>query len=208
MESDNSLLSVSHATSMPQRLRLYRWLCLVLLVVVLLAAGSTVSAPVAPPEVVRGTRLEIVNDAGQVVLRAEAQQAGGVLQLWSAQGTLSLALRAPPLGGRLEILNAAEQTVFSVGQTPTSEVPGHWEQHLRVVEGQRRELTQQQQELANLGRRVSALEQLDRAGTTGERQLRTAEDLRRELDQQRRDLDQQRRLIEAVERQLRVLERR
>ena len=94
MESDNSLLSVSHATSMPQRLRLYRWLCLVLLVVVLLAAGSTVSAPVAPPEVVRGTRLEIVNDAGQVVLRAEAQQAGGVLQLWSAQGTLSLALRA------------------------------------------------------------------------------------------------------------------
>jgi hypothetical protein len=97
---------------------------------------------------VRGTRLEIVNNAGQVVLRAEAHQAGGGLQLWSDKGTVSLTLRATPLGGRLEVLNAAEQAVFSVGQTPTSELPGHWEQHLRVVEGQRRELTQQQQELA------------------------------------------------------------
>ena len=208
MEPDNSMVSMPHATSMPQQLLVYRWLGLALLVIVLLAAGSTVSAPVAPPEVVRGTRLEIVNDAGQVVLRAEARPSGGALQLWNAQGTLSLALRTTSLGGRLEVLNAAEQTVFSVGQTSASELPGHWEQHLRVVEGQSRELAQQQQELANLGRRMSALEQLDRSGTTGERQLRTAEDLRRELDQQRRELDQQRRLIEAVERQLRTLERR
>jgi hypothetical protein len=208
MQYDNGLASAAHLTSLQQRLRVYRWLCCALLSVILVGIGPTVPAPVALPEVIRGTRLELVNNAGQVVLRADAGDAGGVLQLWSDKGTLHLAMRATPLGGRLEILDAAAHQVFSVGLAPAQELPGQWEQSARAVETQGRELTRQQQQLTQLARRMSALEQLDRSGTSVERQLQSTEDLRRDLDQQRRELDQQRRLIDAVERQLRILDRR
>jgi hypothetical protein len=207
MEQAHGIASVAHVAHLQRQGRVYRRLCLLLLGLILLGIAPTGSAPVALPEVIRGTRLEIVNDAGQVVLRAAAE-AGGTLQLWNDNGTLSLSMRATPLGGRLEILDAARHTAFSAGQAPSQELPAHWEQYMRAVEGQRQELAQQQQELAQLARRLSSLEQLDRSGTTLERQLRSTEDVRRELEQQQRELSQQRRSIDALERQLRFLERR
>ena len=45
MEPDNSMVSMPHATSMPQQLLVYRWLGLALLVIVLLAAGLDSVSP-------------------------------------------------------------------------------------------------------------------------------------------------------------------
>jgi hypothetical protein len=180
---------------------LYRRLCLAVGIVLLLGVSLAAQGPATSSEVVTARRVDIVNDAGQVVWRAEAREAGGTVQMWNRDGKLSFTMLATPLGGHLEILNSAGQTVFSIGKAQTQNIPTHWERHMRIVD-------QQQQELVQLGRRMSAIEQLDRSGSNLERHVRATEDMRRELDQQRRELDQQRRLIDALERQVRSLERR
>jgi hypothetical protein len=187
---------------------LYRRLCLALVVMLLLGVNLAAQGPATSSDVVSARHVEIVNNAGQVLWRAEAREAGGAVQMWDRDGTLSFTVLATPLGGRLEILNGAGQAIFTVGQTQTQDLPGHWERHVRVVDQQQQKIAQQQQELAQLGRRLSTIEQLDRSGTTLDRHIRNAEDMRRDLDQQRRELDQQRRLIDALERQVRTLERR
>ena len=193
---------------MKHQVVLYRRLCLALGVVLLLGVSLAAQGPAASSEVMSARRVEIVNDAGQVLWRAEAREAGGAIQMWNRDGKLSVTLLTTPRGGHLEILNSAGQAIFTVGQTPAQDLPSHWERHVRVVDQQQQKLTQQQQELAQLGRRMSSIEHLDRSSTTLERQVRAVEDMRRDLDQQRRELDQQRRLIDALERQVRTLERR
>jgi hypothetical protein len=213
MECAMATTQVQNPRVVQRRLGLYRVLCCVLTVIMLSAImllGVRVAAPspAPPPETIRATRLEIVNEAGQVVWRAEARQSGGTMQLWSTAGKLSVAVHATPLGGYLEIFNGAETALFTVGKTPTQKLPGPWERQQHAVEQQHRELDRQRQELSQLLRRLDALEHLDRTATVLERQGRGGEDLRRDLEQQRRELDQQRRQLDAVERQLRSLERR
>jgi hypothetical protein len=177
---------------------------------VMLVLGVSLAAqgPAVSSEVMSARRVEIVNDAGQVLWRAEARETGGAIQMWNRDGKLSVAILTTPRGGHLEIFDSAGQAIFTVGQVQAQDLPSHWERQVRVVDQQQRKLTQQQQELSQLGRRISSIEQLDRSNTTLERHVRAAEDMRRELDQQRRELDQQRRLIDALERQVRTLERR
>jgi hypothetical protein len=206
MEHTMATARVQNAHAVEKRLGWYRGLCCVLSVImvsVIMLLGVRVAAqsPAPQPDTIRATRLEIVNETGQVVLRAEARHSGGAIELWNTAGKLSFAVRATPVGGYLEIFNGAETALFTVGKTPTQQLPGHWERQEHAVDRQRQELHQ-------LLRRIDALERLDRTATGVDRQGRGVEDLRRDLEQQRRELDQQRRQLDAVERQLRSLERR
>jgi hypothetical protein len=150
----------------------------------------------------------VVDEAGQVVLTAEALQGGGALRVWSTKGKPGFGAYATDRGGRVEVLDHEGKEIFSAGTPGGAELPGLWERQRRTLDQQQRALDQQRQEITRMGRQLSALEPRDRPGSELERLERTVEQQRRELDQLRRELDQQRRQSDAVERQLRFLERR
>jgi uncharacterized coiled-coil protein SlyX len=131
------------------------------------------------PAVIQAKRLEVVNEAGQVVFVA----------------------RVTVDGGRVEVVNDAGLTVFSTGADRAGTEPlGLWEHMRRKVARLRQDVTHQRRQLEALTQQVQAVRR--------QRQKADAMiDQRREVDQQRRDIAQQRRALDALQRQLQHLSR-
>ena len=208
MGDEGLTITAKHLAVLEQRVCWYRYLSLGLGVLILLGVSLAAQTSSPAPTVVRATRFEVVDEAGQVVFTAEAHQGGGALHVWNTKGQPGLRAYATDRGGRVEVLDHEGKEIFSAGTPSGAELSGLWERQRRALDQQQRHLDQQRQEITHMGRMLSALEPRDHPGSELERLERAVEQQRRELDQLRRELDQQRRQSDAVERQLRFLERR
>lgn len=166
------------------------WLALLGLLLSLagiVALGRAATAPPSVPNAMQTQRLEVVNDAGQllVVARATAQ------------------------GGRVEVRNADGAILFSVGADPDdSALPDMWQQTRRTIASQGRELTHQRRTLHIVTGQVQQVEQrMQHLHRTPRPTLDLAQQ-RREVEQQRRELDALARQIDQLRRQVQTLERR
>jgi hypothetical protein len=189
------------------RLRRKRRLWLALGLGLLATVGVAAQTPPPAPTVIRATRLEVVDEAGQVVFTVSATKEGSTMLVQNSAGRPGVGVYASATGGRLAVLNAEGQEVFSAGARQDMSLPGLWERQLQALEKQRQEVEQQRQEFLKVSRQLR-----DRPPPGGsveaDPQRRELELQRRDLDQQRRDIDQQRRQLDALDRQLRMLERR
>ena len=148
---------------------------LALLVGVTLADTPTGSAP----ERLQAQRLEVLNEAGQIVFMVHATKSGG----------------------RLEVKNEAGMVVFSAGTDPDDPVRVEvWEQTRPELASLRRDLTRQRQQLHDVTRQ---LREVERQSQQLQRTLH-----RRDTGMlHRQDLEQHHRELEALERQVRKLSR-
>jgi hypothetical protein len=159
------------------RVRWYRRLTLALGLGLLLGVSLAARTVPSVADVLQTRRLEVVDEAGKVGVTAYATAAGG----------------------RIEVLNNAGQQVFSAGTVQGGKEPvGLWEQTLRTIDRQGRELDQQRRILEDLGRQMRTFSQARQ--TTGDHAPQSYE-----MTQLRFDVEQQRRAIEAVDRQLQSL---
>jgi hypothetical protein len=83
-------------------------------------AGAAVSQGI--PLVLQTKRLELLNDAGKVVLLATASIGGGELELYDAVGRQVIRLSSPTGGGALELLDDRGQPVLSALATSAGAV--------------------------------------------------------------------------------------
>ena len=153
----------------------------------MMALGLAATALQSVPQAMQTQRLEVVNDAGQVLVLAHA----------TAQG------------GRVEVRNAGGDILFSVGVHPDDPaLPGRWERTLRTIDTQGRDLTHHRRTLDIFTRQLRQVEQQVQHLT---RTLRPTPDLerqRRDMEQQRRELDALERQVNQLRRQVQTLERR
>jgi chromosome segregation ATPase len=154
-------------------------------IVALTLAATTPQSPVQ--KAIQTQRLEVVNDAGQVLFVA----------------------RATAYGGRLEVNTRRGETLFSIGIDPDDpERPSVWERTRRQVNNHGRDLTRQRRTMETLTRQ---LQQVERQLQQLQRQLRPTLDLdrqRHDVEQQRRELDALARQVSQLSRQVQTLERR
>jgi chromosome segregation ATPase len=145
----------------------------------IMALGLAATTPQPAPKAIQTQRLEIVTEAGQVLIVA----------------------RATAQGGHVEVRNAGGDILFSVGVDPEEPaLPGMWKQTLRKIDSQGRDLTHHRRTLDIFTRQLRQVEQQVHHLT---QTLRPAPDLER----QRRDMEQQRRGLDALERQVNQLRR-
>src|SRR5262245_9871784 len=177
MHDDNLSVIAARLEALEYRVRWYQRLTWALGLGLVLAVSLAAQTVPSVAEVLRARRLEVVDEAGKVGFTAYATA----------------------VGGRIEVLNNAGQHVFSAGTVQGGKEPaGLWEQTLRTIDRQGRELDQQRRMLEDLSRQLHNLPQARQ--TAGDHAPQSYE-----MTQLRFDVEQQRRAIEAVDRQLQSL---
>jgi hypothetical protein len=187
MQEANSAIMNARLTTLERRVRCSQRLTLALglVLVIGISLGAVPMPSVA--DVLQARRVEVVDEAGRVVVAAYATA----------------------VGGRLEVVSNTGRHVFAAGSVQGAPEPvGLWEQTLQTIERQGRELDKQRHTLEDLGRQFRNLPQARQ--TTGGLESQSTEfaRLRQDVDQQRRALDIIDRQLQSLSYQLRSLERR
>ncbi len=104
MENTNQAAFAKRLSTIERRVRLYHRLAIGLGLMVIASACIAARNVSSKPMTIRATRLDIVNEAGQVVLSVGFDIQGGTLRLWSHDGKLYFGAYATTKGGRLEVL--------------------------------------------------------------------------------------------------------
>ena len=210
MEVEEKQAMAARVKILERQLRLYQRLVMGLGVVLLLGVGIAARPEALSSDVIRATRLEIVDAAGRVVLQAGSRedQSGGTLRLWDRTGRLAIGAYATPRGGRLEVVDQAGQETFSAGTLPGSDVPGLWERQLQVFERQRNDINRQGQEIGRLERQGRIRETGPSTSGEAAQQERELSRQDRELQRQNRELQRLGRELSNLSHRLRTVERR
>src|SRR5919198_4886417 len=164
MREDNLVIMSARLTMLERRVRRYQYLTLALglVLVIGISLGAVTMPSVA--DVLQARRVEVVDEAGRVVVAAYATT----------------------VGGRLEVVSNTGRQVFSAGSVQGAKEPvGLWEQTLQTIDRQGRELDQQRRMLEDAGRQSRNTPQARQ--TTGglESQSQEFARLRQDVDQQR-----------------------
>jgi hypothetical protein len=187
MGDDTLSVSARRLVALEGRVRWYQRLTLALALGLVLSVSLAARTMPAVSDVLQARRLEVVDEAGKVRVTAYATAGGG----------------------RIEVLNNAGQHVFSAGTVQGGkEPPGLWEQTLRTVDRQGRELDQQRRMLEDLGRQLQKLSQARQTAGDHTPPSHDLTQLRFDMEQQRRALDAVDRQLQSLAYQLRSLERR
>lgn len=210
MEAEENQALAARVVTLERRLRLYQCLGMGLGVVLLLGVSIAARPEAVSPDVIRATRLEIVDAAGRVVLQAgvHEDQSGGTLRLWDRAGQLMIGAYATKRGGRLEVVDPAGQETFSAGAQPGSDFPGLWERQLQAFERQRSDMERQSQEIGRLERQVHRREIRPSIVGADAQQERELNRQGRELDRQSRDIQRLAHELSTLSHRLRSVERR
>lgn len=208
MENRKQAVLANRAGALERRVRLYHRLAIGFGFIVIAAACMAARHVASKPMTLRATRLEIVNEAGQVVLRAGFDTDGGTLRLWTHDGKLRLGAYATSKGGRLEVLNGEGYELFSAGAHSATGRQGLWERHQHRFDQNTQETNRLNQEIHTIESQIGALEQPNRPDISGAQQQRNIDRLQAELNLQRSALDQLRSRLERLDQQLRRIDRR
>src|SRR5262245_24983364 len=187
MHDDNLSVIAARLEALEYRVRWYQRLTWALGLGLVLAVSLAAQTVPSVAEVLRARRLEVVDEAGKVGFIASATASGG----------------------RVEVLNNAGQQVFSAGTVQGGKEPvGLWEQTLRTIDRQGRELDQQRRMFEDLSRQLRTLSQSRQAAGERAPQGYDMTQLRLDVEQQRRALEAVDRQLQSLSHQLRSLERR
>lgn len=105
MENKKQAIIADRLGTLERRVCLYHRLSIGFGLIIIAAACVAARHAAFKPMTIRATRLEIVNETGQVVLSAGSDAHGGTLRLWTHDGKLRLRAFATSKGGRLAVLN-------------------------------------------------------------------------------------------------------
>jgi hypothetical protein len=208
MEHKQQTVLAHRLVTLERHVRLYHRLAVGFGLIVIAAACLAARYATSQPMTIRTTRLDIVNEAGQVVLSAASDMDGGTLRLWSGDGKLRLGAYATSKGGRLEILNQEGYERFAVGTPGVTDLQGLWERHQHHVEQNTQDINRLNQELHSMESQLRVLAQPNRPDISSAQQQRDIDRLQTELNQQRHALDQQRSRLDRLDQQLRRIDRR
>ena len=187
MRDDNLSVIAARLAVLEGQVRWYQRLTLALALGLVLGVSLAARTMPAVSDVPQARRLEVVDEAGKVGVTAYATAGGG----------------------RLEVFNNAGQHVFSAGTVQGGKEPvGLWEQTLRTVDRQGRELDQQRRMLDDFGRQLQKLSPARQTAGDHAPQSHDMTQLRFDIEQQRRALETVDRQLQSLAYQLRSLERR
>ncbi len=208
MENTNQAAFAKRLSTIERRVRLYHRLAIGLGLMVIASACIAARNVSSKPMTIRATRLDIVNEAGQVVLSVGFDTQGGTLRLRSHDGKLHFGAYATTKGGRLEVLTQEGYELFSTGLHGDPARQGLWERHRHHLDQNRQETNRLSQDFHTLRSQLQALAHQNRVGVAVVQQQREIDRLEHEINQQRRELDSQRHRLEGLERHFRTIERR
>jgi hypothetical protein len=155
---------------------------------VIIAGLTLAAAPTQPvAERLQASRLEVVNEDGQIIFVVQSTKQGGRLELKNNDGTI----------------------VFSAGAMPDdAKQAGLWEQTVHEVAALRRDLTRQRQEIQLLTRQLQAGERENqRLRRLMQRNIPAATQSH-DLSRHERELDSLERRIQQLDRKVNRLDRR
>lgn len=208
MENQKQTVIADRLGTLERRVRLYHRLAIGFGLIVIAAACIAARNVDSKPTTIRATRLEIINEAGQVVLRAGFDTDGGTLRLWTHDGKLRFGAYATSKGGRLEVLNREGHERFSAGPRRETDLQGLWERHRQRFAQNAQETNRLTQAMYTVESQLRALAQPNRADISVAQQQRDIDRLQVALSQQRSRLDQQRSRLDRLDQQIRSIDRR
>src|SRR4029453_7835287 len=105
MEHETLTSFTERMARLERRMRCERRLWLGLGLGLLVTAGVAAQTPPPAPTVIRATRLEVVDEAGQVVFTVSAAKGGSAMLVQNSAGQPGIGVYASAKGGRLAVLN-------------------------------------------------------------------------------------------------------
>jgi hypothetical protein len=131
MEHETLTSIAGRMALLERRLRRERRVWLGIGLGVLVTVGIAAQTPPPAPTAIRATRLEVVDEAGQVVFTVSAARGGSTLLVQNSAGQPGVGVYASETGGRLAVLNAEGQEVFSAGVRQDTGLAGLWERNCK-----------------------------------------------------------------------------